>query len=64
MFEKILETIKKYNRIIIHRHNNPDGDALGCQVGLKHILKDSFPEKEPERSDGRWHRLHQDRRPR
>ena len=46
MFEKILETIKKYDRIIIHRHNNPDGDALGCQVGLKHILKDSFPEKE------------------
>ena len=46
MFEKILDAIKQYDRIIIHRHNNPDGDALGCQVGLKHILKDSFPEKE------------------
>lgn len=46
MFEKLLEQIKKYNRIIIHRHNNPDGDAIGSQVGLKHILKDSFPEKE------------------
>ena len=46
MFEQVLELIKKYDRIIIHRHNNPDGDAIGCQVGLKHILKDSFPEKE------------------
>ena len=46
MFEQILEVIKKYDRIIIHRHNNPDGDAIGSQVGLKHILKDSFPDKE------------------
>lgn len=46
MFTQVLELIKKYNRIIIHRHSNPDGDAIGCQVGLKHILKDSFPDKE------------------
>ena len=45
MFEKILDLIKKYDTIIIHRHTNPDGDALGCQVGLKHILKDNFPDK-------------------
>ena len=43
MFTKILDVIKKYDTIIIHRHKNPDGDALGCQVGLKHILRDSFP---------------------
>ena len=46
MFERILELIEKYPRIIIHRHKNPDGDALGCQIGLKHILKDTYPDKE------------------
>ena len=46
MFEKILDAIKAYDRIIIHRHQNPDGDALGSQIGLCHILKDSFPKKE------------------
>ena len=45
MFEPIIELIKKYDTIIIHRHNNPDGDALGSQIGLKHIIKDTFPEK-------------------
>ena len=46
MYNKILNEIKKYNRIILHRHNKPDGDALGSQIGLKHILKENFPEKE------------------
>ena len=46
MFEKVLEQIKAYDRIIIHRRNNPDGDAIGSQVGMKHILKENFPEKE------------------
>ena len=46
MYNTILNEIKKYNRIILHRHNKPDGDALGSQIGLKHILKENFPEKE------------------
>lgn len=46
MFEKVLEEIKKYDRIIIHRHSNPDGDAYGSQIGLKNILVENFPEKE------------------
>ena len=46
MFEQILELIRSYPRIIIHRHKNPDGDALGSQLGLYQILRDSFPEKE------------------
>lgn len=46
MFTDILNEIKKYNRIILHRHNKPDGDAMGSQIGLKHILKENFPEKE------------------
>ena len=45
MFEQVLEQIKKYNTIIIHRHTNPDGDALGSQVGLKNIIIHNFPEK-------------------
>ena len=46
MFEKVLEQIKNFDRIIIHRHNNPDGDALGSQIGLKHIILENFPHKE------------------
>ncbi len=46
MFEKILEEIRQADRIIIHRHTNPDGDALGSQIGLKHIIRENFPEKE------------------
>jgi phosphoesterase RecJ-like protein len=46
MFERILALIKQYDRIIIHRHKNPDGDALGSQLGLYHIIKDNYPEKQ------------------
>ena len=46
MFEQVLRQIRAFDRIIIHRHNNPDGDALGSQIGLKHILKHNFPSKE------------------
>ena len=46
MFEKILEQIKNHDTIILHRHTRPDGDAMGSQIGLKHILKDNFPQKE------------------
>ena len=46
MFEKILSLIEKYDRIIIHRHKNPDGDALGSQLGLLHTIKDTYPNKE------------------
>ncbi|MBE6670510.1 MAG: bifunctional oligoribonuclease/PAP phosphatase NrnA [Ruminococcaceae bacterium] len=45
MFEQILELIKEFDTIIIHRHKNPDGDALGSQIGLKNILKENFPSK-------------------
>ena len=46
MFEKVIAAIREYNRIIIHRHKNPDGDALGSQLGLAGILKANFPKKE------------------
>ncbi len=46
MFTDIFNAIKQYDRIIIHRHSNPDGDAIGSQVGLKNIIKARFPEKQ------------------
>ncbi len=46
MFEHILQAIKTADTIIIHRHKNPDGDALGSQIGLKNILLDTFPGKQ------------------
>ena len=45
MFETFFEAIKSYDTIMIHRHSNPDGDALGSQIGLKHILLENFPDK-------------------
>ena len=45
MFTQLLEKIKEFDTVIIHRHSNPDGDALGSQIGLKNILKENFPEK-------------------
>ena len=46
MFEAIYQKIIEYDRIIIHRHTSPDGDALGSQIGLKHILRENFPAKQ------------------
>ena len=45
MFQQILQTIQAYETIIIHRHNNPDGDAMGSQIGFKALIKDNFPDK-------------------
>ncbi len=46
MFEKILEYIKKYDKIIIHRHEKPDGDAMGSQLGMKQLIIENFPHKQ------------------
>lgn len=46
MFEEIHSLIEKYPRIILHRHKNPDGDALGAQLGLKEILIENYPDKQ------------------
>ncbi|MRX71740.1 bifunctional oligoribonuclease/PAP phosphatase NrnA [Bacillus lacus] len=45
MKTKILEAIRQYETIIIHRHVRPDPDAYGSQCGLAEILKASFPDK-------------------
>ncbi len=46
MFKEAYKLLKKYKRIIIHRHAHPDGDAMGSQIGLYFLIKDNFPEKE------------------
>ena len=46
MFETIIKEIENASRLIIHRHSSPDGDAIGSQVGLKHLLQANYPEKE------------------
>lgn len=45
MFEAVLEAIRTHDTIILHRHTRPDGDALGSQIGLKHLLVENFPGK-------------------
>ena len=44
MFKQIFDTIQSYDTIIIHRHTKPDGDAMGSQIGLKHIIQENFPQ--------------------
>lgn len=46
MFTEIINAIKKYHTVIIHRHHHPDGDALGSQIGMKHLIRENFPEKQ------------------
>lgn len=43
--KQIVEEIKKWDKIIIHRHVRPDPDAIGSQTGLAELIKTSFPEK-------------------
>ncbi|EMW6210708.1 bifunctional oligoribonuclease/PAP phosphatase NrnA [Enterococcus faecalis] len=43
--KEIMAAIKQYETIIIHRHQRPDPDAIGSQVGLAELLRASFPEK-------------------
>ena len=45
MINLILEKIKEFDTIIIHRHKRPDGDCIGSQFGLKYFIEDNFPNK-------------------
>lgn len=45
MKQQILDKIKQYDTIIIHRHVRPDPDAYGSQHGLKTLIEANFPNK-------------------
>ena len=45
MYRDLINEIKKYDTVVIHRHTNPDGDAIGSQIGMKHLISVNFPEK-------------------
>ena len=44
--QAILAKIKEYDRIVIFRHIRNDGDCVGASMGLRDILRASFPQKE------------------
>ncbi len=44
-FKLALKKIKEYDRICVFRHQRPDGDAFGTQLGLVTWLRDNFPTK-------------------
>ena len=46
IYKQIYNKIKKYDRIVIARHIGADPDALGSSLGLKEIIKNTFPNKE------------------
>lgn len=45
MKQHIIDKIKEYDTIILHRHVRPDPDAYGSQGGLAEIIKETFPAK-------------------
>ena len=38
MFEQVLDAVRAHDRIIIHRHFRPDGDAIGSACALRLAL--------------------------
>jgi bifunctional oligoribonuclease and PAP phosphatase NrnA len=43
---QIIDTIEKYDKIIVHRHVRPDPDAYGSQFGLVELLRKNYPTKQ------------------
>lgn len=43
--KEIIKEIKNAETIIIHRHQRPDPDAIGSQIGLKEFIQVNYPEK-------------------
>jgi len=44
--DQILEKIKAYDKIVIHRHISPDPDALGSTLGFKALIEDNIGNKD------------------
>ena len=46
MFNKIYETIKEFDKIVLARHVGPDPDAMSSTMSLKDSIMLTFPEKQ------------------
>ncbi len=46
VYSRIINAIRRYDRIAIFRHTTPDYDAYGSQLAFYHWIKDNFPSKE------------------
>lgn len=46
MYKQLLKLIKDSNKIVIYRHERPDGDAVFSQFALYSFLKENFKDKE------------------
>lgn len=44
--DEFFNYIKEFERIAVFRHDHPDYDAFGSQLGLATFIKDNFPNKE------------------
>lgn len=45
-YKDIWDLIAKYDSIVVFRHNRPDLDALGSQIGLAQAISKNFSDKE------------------
>ncbi len=46
MYQILLDKVATYDTVIIHRHKEPDMDALGAQFGLKGIILNNYHSKQ------------------
>ena len=46
LIDKFFSTIERFDRIAIFRHEKPDYDAFGSQLGMEAFIKDNWPNKE------------------
>lgn len=45
IFRQVADVIDSYETIVIFHHIRPDGDCLGSQFGLKHLIERNFIDK-------------------
>lgn len=43
--QRVMEAIRAYDKIVLFRHNRPDGDAEGAALGLREMIRCGFPHK-------------------
>lgn len=44
-FAQIDKLLSSFENIVIFHHIRPDGDCLGAQFGLKHLIEDNYENK-------------------